>query len=300
MIEENQHVQQAQPSLVASLMVLFKVRIVVLLLLAALGGAYVASVGRPGLGPLVLLLATGSLSAMGASAINEYLERERDAQMHRTKGRPLVSGSIANPARVMAVAVGMIFAAVAIALLFNPALSFFLALGAFIYVVVYTIWLKPRTSLNIVIGGAAGSCAVLSGSAVVGAWSDVGALLLAALLFFWTPIHFWALAIVYREDYARAGVPMLPVTTTPKVAAVWGLAHGVAAGICAGLLASRPGLGPLYFIPVAVATFLLIVQAIALVRQPGPRRAWRLFHTSNIFLAIVLVAVVLSTTLSAL
>jgi protoheme IX farnesyltransferase len=313
MIQDNERIETAQPGYLATFMVLFKVRIVVLLLLAALGGAYVASQGRPGGGSLFLLLTTGALSAMGSSAINEYVERERDARMLRTKRRPLVSGAISRPSRVLAIAIAMILAAVGIAYVYNPALAFFLALGAFIYVVIYTIWLKPRTSLNIVIGGLAGSCAVLSGSAAVGAWNDLGALLLAALLFFWTPIHFWAFAIVYKEDYARAGVPMLPVTATPKAAAAWGLAHGIAAGLCAAGLATRPGLGPIYFIPVAIATALLIGQGIELVtktppkgplgadrgRQPTIKHAWRLFHTSNIFLAVVLVSVVVSTAVSA-
>jgi protoheme IX farnesyltransferase len=281
-------------------MVLFKVRIVFLLLLSALGGAFVAAQGAPGAGPIILLVLTGSLSAMGSSAINEYIERERDAQMLRTKKRPLASGAIRQPQVVLAVAAGMILIAVGIAYIFNPTLAFYLALGAFIYVIIYTLWLKPRTSLNIVIGGAAGSCAVLSGSAAVGVWNDPGAILLALLLFFWTPIHFWALAIVYREDYARAGVPMLPVTTTPKTAAFWGLLHGLATGACALLLATRPGLGLVYLIPVALATAALIGQGVQLVGEPTSRRAWRLFHTSNIFLAVVLGFVMISSALTAL
>ncbi len=300
MVQKNEELGLPRSLNMADFMVLFKVRIVFLLLLSALGGAFVASQGAPGVGPLILLAITGSLSAMGSSAINEYIERERDAQMLRTKKRPLASGAIRQPQVVLAVAAGMILLAVGIAFIFNPILAFFLALGALIYVLIYTIWLKPRTSLNIVIGGAAGSCAVLSGSAAVGHWNDPGAILLALLLFFWTPIHFWALAIVYREDYARAGVPMLPVTTTPKIAAFWGLLHGLATGACALLLATRPGLGPIYLIPVAIATALLILQGIQLVIQSTSRRAWRLFHTSNIFLAVVLSFVVISASLTAL
>ncbi len=300
MVQQNEELGLPRSLNMSDFMVLFKVRIVFLLLLSALGGAFVAAQGAPGVGPLILLVITGSLSAMGSSAINEYIERERDAQMLRTRKRPLASGAIRQPQLVLAVAAGMILLAVGIAFIFNPALAFFLALGAFIYVIIYTLWLKPRTSLNIVIGGAAGSCAVLSGSAAVGAWNDPGAILLALLLFFWTPIHFWALAIVYREDYARAGVPMLPVTTTPKTAAFWGLLHGLATGACALLLATRPGLGPIYLLPVAVATTLLILQGLQLVRESTSRRAWRLFHTSNIFLAVVLGFVVISSALTAL
>ena len=119
------------------------------------------------------------------------------------------------------VGVGLILLPSLVMLPFNPALSFFLILGAIIYVGVYTIWLKPRTLLNIVIGGAAGSAAVLSGSAAVGNWNDPGALVLSLLLFLWTPFHFWSLALLYRDDYARSDVPMLPVHTTPRQAAWW-------------------------------------------------------------------------------
>ena len=300
MVQHNGQVDIPRGLNLTDLMVLFKVRIVFLLLLSALGGAFVAAHGVPPAGSLSLLMVTGALSAMGSSAINEYIERERDARMLRTRRRPLASGAIARPGAVLAAAAGMIVLAVGITLVFNPALAFFLALGAFIYVVIYTIWLKPRTSLNIVIGGAAGSCAVLSGSAAVGAWNDPGAVLLALMLFFWTPIHFWALAIVYREDYARAGVPMLPVTTTPKTAAFWGLLHGLAAGVCAISLATSPGLGPIYFVPVGIATAMLILQGLVLVREPTTRRAWRLFHTSNIFLAVVLIFAVAGSAFSAL
>ena len=136
----------------------------------------------------------------------------------------LVNGDIADPRWVPWVGALLIVLPVLLTLPFNRPLAFFLALGAFIYVGIYTIWLKPRTLLNIVIGGAAGSAAVLSGSAAAGYWNAPGALALAAILFLWTPIHFWSLAILYRDEYARADVPMLPTQTTPrKAASIWAL-----------------------------------------------------------------------------
>ncbi len=278
-------------------MVLFKIRIVVLLLLAALGGAFLAAHGWPGGGPLLLILVTGGLAAMGASAWNQYLELTSDALMTRTRKRPLVTGALARPGWVPYVATAMIVAPVAVVLPSNPALAFFLALGAFIYVVIYTVWLKPRTHLNIVIGGAAGSAAVFSGAAAAGAWTDPGVIALAILLFFWTPIHFWALALVYREDYARANVPMLPVTTSARTAALWGLIHGIGAGAAGVGLAFRPDMGPVYTVPVVIATAVLLWQGTALVIEPTKRYAYRLFHTSNLYLAVVLLAVMLSAAL---
>jgi heme o synthase len=293
MLNRQNAVRAAGSTLFSDLMVLFKMRIVVLLLLAALGGAFLAAHGWPGGGPLLLVLVTGGMAAMGASAWNQYLERQSDALMNRTRRRPLVTGAIARPGWVPYAATAMIVAPVAVVLPTNPALAFFLALGAFIYVIIYTVWLKPRTHLNIVIGGAAGSAAVLSGAAAAGAWSDGGAIALAILLFFWTPIHFWALALVYREDYARANVPMLPVTTTPRVAAAWGLIHGIGVVLAAVGLAFKPEMGPVYTVPVVIASAVLLWQGAALVIEPTKRRAYHLFHTSNIYLAVVLLAVML-------
>lgn len=279
------------PRLGAVIVALFKLRIVALLLLAALAGAFLAAAGRPGWRDLLVLILTGAAAAAGASALNEYFERDRDAQMHRTaRRRPLITGAIGDPKVALIAGLVLVTGAVLAALLFNPVLAFFLFAGAFIYAGVYTLWLKPRTPLNIVIGGLAGSCAVLSGSAAVGRWDDPAALLLALALFFWTPIHFWSLALVFREDYARVNIPMLPAVVAPRTAAAWGLAHGVAAGASALLLALPAALGPLYLIPAAAVTLLLLGRGIRLVAGPAAPRAWQLFHTSNLFLLVVLLA----------
>ena len=181
---------------------------------------------------------------------------------------------------------------------FNPELSFFLVLGAVIYVGIYTLWLKPRTLLNIVIGGAAGSAAVLSGSAAAGAWNDPGALLLALLVFLWTPTHFWSLAIAYREDYARGGFPMLPVKTTSRAAAWWVLVHTSGATVAAVALAAHPALGWLYLLPVGLATVVLILLNSRLIIDPSRPRALALFHASNLYLATVLIMVCVNALIS--
>jgi heme o synthase len=283
---------RASSSLLSDLAVLFKVRIVFLLLLSAVAGVFLGARGWPGWGPLLLTLVTGALAAMGSSALNQYLERDSDAVMTRTRKRPLVTGAIPRPSWVPYVATAMIVAPVLAVLPTNPALALFLMLGAFIYVIVYTIWLKPRTPLNIVIGGAAGSAAVFAGGAAANAWTEPSVIALAILLFFWTPIHFWALALVYREDYARAKVPMLPVTSTPRAAAAWGLAHGLGAGVAGLGMAFLPHLGPVYAIPVTLMTALLLWQSVALVVEPSKRLAYRVFHTSNFYLFAVLLAAI--------
>jgi protoheme IX farnesyltransferase len=180
---------------------------------------------------------------------------------------------------------------------FNPALTVWLLLGATIYIGIYTLWLKRRTPLNIVIGGAAGSAAVLSGSAAAGYWNEPGALLLALLVFVWTPTHFWSLAIAYRDDYARGGFPMLPVQIRPRTAAMWVLVHTTGAAFIAPSLATRPVLGWPFLITVVVAAVGLLVLNLRLMALPNRTRALVLFHGSNTYLAVVLLAICIDTLL---
>jgi len=283
--------EQAHGGLLKSLVVLFKVRVVLLLLFAALGGAMLGSTGAPALGDLALLFVTGALSASGASALNEYLERYKDGAMKRTRRRPLVTGQV-NARLVMVIASGMVVLASTLALLAgNPMLAFWLATGAFIYVGIYTIWLKPRSVLNVVIGGAAGSAAVLSGGAAVGHWADPGVIVLALLLFTWSPMHFWSLALAYGTDYERARVPMLPVVVSPRCAVFWMLAHVVATAAFGLLLATQDGLGLLYLIPVLLMTVWVVREAARLLTDYSGSRALSVFKVSNIYLSVVLVAV---------
>jgi protoheme IX farnesyltransferase len=289
-------VDGAESSLCQSLVSLFKLRIVVLLLLAAVGGLFLAAGGWPGFGRLLLLLFSGGVAAAGSSALNEYMERDVDALMVRTRHRrPLVTGAIARPAWVPYAGALMIAGPVLVVWPFNRSLAFFLLLGAAIYLAVYTAWLKPRTPLNIVIGGAAGSAAVLSGSAAAGNWHDPGALLLALLLFLWTPTHFWSLAITCREDYACSNVPMLPARVPPRTAAAWVLLHTAGTALAALALATRPALGLPYLVAVGPATLYLLFHSVRLVVAPGDERAHLLFVTSNLYLAIVLLVVCLGT-----
>ncbi len=274
-----------------TLTVLFKLRIVVLLLVASMGGAFLAANGTPGIGALSLLLVTGGFAAAGASALNQYFERASDGLMKRTSKRPLVDGTIARPGWVPYVAGAMILVPSLAVLPFNPPLTFFLLLGAAIYVFLYTLYLKPRTLLNIVIGGAAGSAAVLSGSAAVGNWADPGAVVLAFLLFLWTPTHFWSLAITYKDDYARSNTPMLPVQTSSHTAAWWVLLHTVATAFAALMLAFHPALGWIYAVPVGIATIDMLVRNIKLLKDPSSKMALSLFKVSNLYLLIVMLMI---------
>ena len=278
-------------STMQTLMVLFKLRIVFLLLMAATAGMFLAAGGWPGWGALLLIWLTGGMAAAGASSLNQYWERNRDGLMGRTRHRPLVNGDITDPRWVPFVGVGLVLVPVLAVLPFNRPLAFFLLLGAVIYVGIYTIWLKPRTLLNIVIGGAAGSAAVLSGSAAAGAWNDVGALVLAAILFLWTPFHFWSLALLYRDEYARADVPMLPTQTTPQRAAWWIMTHTLPTGLLSLLMVTLPGLGWIFFLPVLAITIDLFYRNVQLIHDPSPLNARKLFMSSNYYLLVLLLAI---------
>ncbi|GMQ78638.1 MAG: heme o synthase [Anaerolineae bacterium] len=281
------------------LSILFKARVVSLLVLAAIGGAFLGAAGWPGMATLTVVIITGWMAASGSASLNEYLEQEQDAIMARTRGRPLVLGEV-QPRWVLWVGIGLIAVPTLIVLPFNKALSFFLFAGAFIYVVIYTLWLKPRTLLNIVIGGAAGSAAVLSGGAAAGAWQEPAVLALAAMLFLWTPSHFWSLAILYRNDYAKANVPMLPVNSTPQQAAWWVFLHTGAAAFVALLMVLTPNLGLVYFIPVFLASAYMIYRNINLVKDPSKKNARILFVSSNIYLLVVLLSIYLASVLNSI
>jgi protoheme IX farnesyltransferase len=279
------------------LSVLFKSRVVALLVLAAIAGAFLGAGGWPGALILLLVIISGWMAASGAAGLNEYIERGSDALMGRTRSRPLVQDQV-KPRWVLWTGILLIVIPSLVILPYNRALSFFLILGAFIYVCIYTLWLKPRTSLNIVVGGAAGSAAVLSGGAAVGAWQEPAVLALAALIFLWTPSHFWSLAILYRDDYARADVPMLPVNSTTRRAAWWVLLHTGAAGLVALLLIFTPNLGIVYLIPVVIASIDMVIRNIRLIRDPTPRNARALFLSSNLYLLIVLLSICIGSSIN--
>lgn len=292
-----QPVSRPAYSLWRTAVVLFKLRIVSLLLLSAFGGAGLGSLitGQVSAWSWVLLAITGTFSAAGASGINQYLERDRDSKMNRTAARPLASGQIENPHLVLLVGLSMVLGSTVLAAAFNLALAFWVFCGAVIYVGVYTVWLKPRTTLNIVIGGAAGSCAVISGGAAVGAWSALGVWILAALVFVWTPVHFWALALAYRADYIQADYPMLPTRVAPHVAARWTAFHTVLTAVAGLALGFWPAVDWFYLVPIGLATAVLILRTVALLSAPAEKApAFALFHFSNLYLALVLVIILLA------
>jgi len=270
----------------------FKLRIGFAIMLCALAGMAVT----PGAGPtawqMVLLALAVLLSSASAGAFNQFVERDLDARMPRTRSRPFVTGRFsANGFWLTGIVLLLLLAVAAAALATNIAAALFVFLGAFTYGVVYTVWLKRRTWMNIVWGGLAGSFAVLAGAAAVDPELGAAPLLLALVLFLWTPPHFWSLAFVYREQYADAGVPMLPAVVPDRTAAVVVLVHTVALV----LLSIAPfwyGMGWIYLCGALVGGAYFIRTSIGFVQQPVIKSAWRNFHASLLQLTLLLSAAI--------
>ena len=272
---------------------LTKPRIIELLLVTTLPTMIVAAGGWPGWDLALATLAGGTLAAGGANAVNMYLDRDIDAVMRRTRGRPLVTG-VVSPSEALAFAVTIeVVAFVELWALVNP-LSAVLAVSATLfYVFVYTLWLKRRSPHNIVIGGAAGAVPVLVGwSAVTGAlgWPP---LLLFALVFLWTPPHFWALAIRCKEDYRSVDVPMLPVVSSIGVTTTRILRYSVAVALVSLLFGWVADMSPIYWLPTTAAGAAMCIMALDLHRNPGEERAMRLFHWSIAYITVVFAALAL-------
>ncbi|MBF0562367.1 MAG: protoheme IX farnesyltransferase [Alphaproteobacteria bacterium] len=195
---------------VKSYMELLKLRIGFMIALTAVVG-YLAVAEHVSPMKIAVLTVTMVLGAASASVFNHFYDRDIDRLMARTAGRPLASGKLSHPFRILWLSAGLLVAGMALALsTFNWVVAAHLFLGSFFYGIVYTVWLKRRSWVNIIIGGAAGSFAVLAGAAAVDPSIWMLPWLLALTLFLWTPSHFWSLAITLKEDYRRAGVPMLP------------------------------------------------------------------------------------------
>ncbi|MHB1988807.1 MAG: heme o synthase [Acidimicrobiales bacterium] len=273
---------------------LTKPRIIELLLITTVPTMFVARRGVPSLGLMLLTLLGGSLSAGGANATNMFIDRDIDAIMKRTSKRPLVTG-VVEPAEALLFAIALEVAAFLIFALFVNVLSACLALAAALfYVFVYSLGLKRRSKQNIVIGGAAGAVPVLVGWTAVTdhlAWAPV---VLFALIVIWTPSHFWALAVKYREDYERADVPMLPVVESFARVARQIIWYSVALVATSFLFAFVSHMGLLYWAVAAVAGAFYLIDAFRLQASDGsPKAAMRLFGYSITYISAIFVAMAL-------
>jgi heme o synthase len=272
-----------------------KPRIIVLLVITAVTSMYAASklIGPPlNYVSLLHIIIAGSLSSAGSSALNHYYDRDIDLLMKRTSNRPIPSGRMS--ARNVLI-YGLVVSSVSVIYAWftlNPVSTFFIALGVFFYVIVYTAWLKRTNSSNIVIGGFAGSCAAMAGwSAATGSMDILGALV-GVLVFAWTPSHFWCLAMKIKDDYAEAHVPMLPVLIGMQRTSKYILVN-TAILLPYSLALVAFGLGYVYLAIAAVSGSLMLIYHYKLTKTPTSDFAWKAYKVTAPYLTIIFVGIAL-------
>ena len=271
--------QRSAVGLAREVLGLFKLRIGVMIMITALVGLAVTPGPAPAVWQVAVLALSVLVSSAAAGAFNQYAEADTDRLMARTRGRAFVTGALPHsPAWLVLIALLLASAVAAAWLVLNGMAALYTFLGAFFYGVVYTLWLKRRSSLNIVIGGLAGSFAVLAGAAAVNPQISALPMLLALVLFLWTPPHFWSLAIANQADYAAAGVPMLPVVVGPQRAAQI-VFYSTVALVVASLLPAFYGAGPIYLIGAATGVHTSCTKLGCCRATPIARRRWA--HSSR-------------------
>ena len=285
-------------SVLADYLTLTKPMIITLLLVTALGGMFLAEQGIPS-GTLVLwVLMGGALASGGANALNHYMERESDLKMNRTRNRPVASHRI-DPWHALAFGILLNILGFAVLVAWVNLLSAALTVGATIfYILVYTVWLKRSTTQNIVIGGAAGAVPPLVGWAAVTGSLDLPAFYLFAIVFFWTPPHFWALALLIRKDYAQANIPMLPVVKGVKET-TWNIfLYSVLLVALTLVFFTTQAVEWVYLASAGGLGAILIYLAWKLWRDEGSTSARGVYLYSLLYLAGLFVAIMVDSTVS--
>ncbi len=269
---------------------LMKLRIDALLLLVATSGHVATSGIRIDVVRLSLLILAGFLGAAGASATNHYLDRDLDSVMMRTRARPLPQHRIQPPAHALEFGLALVFAGLVIAGVgINLLTAAMIGLGFVVYIGVYTLGLKRSHVSNIVIGGFAGSCPALAGSAAAANAISLPAVLIALLVFLWTPGHFWALAYRSREDYRRAGLPMLPAVSDERTSVRAITISSTIVAFASVAFVFTSAFDALYLGVAVVAGAVLLVFTAKFLVIPSAENAWAGYRFSGIYLTLLLV-----------
>ncbi len=278
---------------ISDLVSVCKLRIGFAIMLTGLAGLAITPGATPEIWKVVIFSLAILLSSASAGAFNQFMERDLDAQMKRTRNRPFVTGRFqADKYWLAVIGLMLLIAVLATSLAINTVAALYVFLGAFTYGVVYTVWLKRRTWLNIVIGGLSGSFAVLGGAAVIDPTLSIIPVLFAVVLFLWTPPHFWSLAFVFADDYKQAGVPMLPAVFEKKLAAKIIFAHTFAL-VVVSILPFIYGLGWIYLMGALIGGLYFLKTSYDMVRSPSIVTARTNFRASLFQLTLLLIACVL-------
>lgn len=274
---------------------LFKFRICSLITLSAVTGLISAS--SPGISisvkGLVFLIIATMMASAGASAFNHYFDMDIDMLMKRTEKRPLPLGTVAGKKTVLVVALALFAASILISFkALNSMVALHLFLGGFVYAVVYTVWLKRRSSTNIIIGGLAGSFAVLAGGASATPNLCLPPVLLAIIMFFWTPSHFWSFAIFHREEYEKAGIPMLPNVVGDMRTVRYILLNTIVLVASSMLPPYFGSLGIVYAVSALSLGIFFVIRNLELLSCPSKENAWKNFTASMIYLGGLFLAII--------
>ena len=275
---------------VNAFVMLTKPRIIELLLITTVPSMILAHGGMPRLSLVVLTIVGGALAAGGANTFNMYIDRDIDRLMERTQGRPLVTGAI-TPRSALLFGIALEVVAFVLFYLFVNWLSAVLALGACLfYVFVYSLWLKRTSKQNIVIGGAAGAAPALIGWAAVTGSLGLNPIILFAIVFFWTPPHFWALAIKYADQYEAASVPMLPVVTSIKATATRMVIYTVVIFGLSIWFHVAADMGFVYLSVALIGGLVFLWRTLGLLRKQTSVQAMKVFVYSNVYLGALFIA----------
>ena len=283
--------EQIQQSLLRDMVMLTKPRIILLLLVTTIAPMFVA--GNPTWVLVVVVLVGGYLMAGGANAVNMYLDRDIDTRMSRTRLRPIPSGRM-GPRSVLAFGVALATAATFLLARYTNVLTAVLALaGFYFYVFIYTRWLKRSTPQNIVIGGAAGAFPPLVGWAAMTGTIDLTAVYLFLIIFYWTPPHSWALALLKQRDYGRAGIPMAPLVWGERETMRQMIWYNVILIALTLLPVGFGAFGTFYFLSASVLGLILLAGVVRVSRATEwTKPAWRVYKFSLLYLALLFAAMV--------
>lgn len=296
--QQHPRTNEGEPQLWRAYLALAKPRIIPLLLVPTAAAMLMADRLTPVSFPTFIRLFTftlcgGAMAAMGAHVFNSYVDRDIDATMRRTRSRPFPAGLVRPERALLFGTVLTVGATIILAVVVNLLAAALALAGNLFYVLVYSIWLKRRTPQNIVIGGAAGAVPPLVGWAAITHTIGIPAVLFFAIIYFWTPAHFWALALVREEDYRAAGVPMLPIIRGRSYTYRSIVEYTILLVIATIALYLTHSMGTVYLITAILLGTTFLLKSLRLLHRPSAALAWSLFKYSNLYLALLYCAMVI-------
>lgn len=287
--------------LISEIIALCKPRVIELLITTALPAMFLAAQGSPDPIAIFGVLVGGTLAAGSSNAINSIIEKDIDTRMHRTAHRPMAQNRLTSRFAWTFALTAQVLSVLIVGILSNWVAAFFTFLASFTYVFIYTLWLKPRTDQNIVIGGAAGAFPAVIGYSAITETAPWQAWVMFSMIFLWTPAHFWALAIFHEKDYRRGGFPMLPITRGRKSATRWIAFYTLATIAMSTVLLLDDNLSWIYTTVIVGAGLWFGSESLYLVAKESSLhrgRYMRFFHLSNGYLAVVFIAIAIDSVVS--